>query len=51
MTGGVCGWYKLLPELEGQAYNIPCVVEDKIQALEDEMQVRTGVVFIVNNLL
>ena len=35
----MCGWYKLLPELEGQAYNIPCVVEDKMQAIQDEMSV------------
>ena len=40
MGGGVSGWYKLLPLLEGQAYNIPCVVEDKMQAIEDEMSVR-----------
>ena len=39
MQGGVSGWDKLLPELEGQAYNIPCVVEDNIQAIEDEMSV------------
>ena len=39
VAGGVSGWYKLLPELEGQAYNIPCSVEEKIQELEDEMTV------------
>ncbi|XP_063682036.1 calcium-dependent protein kinase C-like isoform X2 [Bolinopsis microptera] len=37
VAGGVSGWYKLLPELEGQAYNIPCSVEEKIQELEDDM--------------
>ena len=45
MGGGVSGWYKLLPELEGQAYNIPCVVEDKMQAIEDEMSVCNCVSF------
>lgn len=51
MTGGVSGWYKLLPELEGQAYNIPCVVEDKIQALEDEMQVAISCLLFISLFL
>ena len=41
------GWYKLLPELEGQAYNIPCVVEDKMQAIEDEMSVCNSVCLFI----
>ena len=47
MGGGVSGWYKLLPELEGQAYNIPCVVEDKMQAIEDEMSVCNSVCLFI----
>ena len=35
---GLTGWYKLLPELEGQAYNIPCADFD-IEKLENEMEV------------
>lgn len=37
--GGVTGWYKLLPELEGQAYNVPCADSpDDLANLEAQFQ-------------
>ena len=51
VAGGVSGWYKLLPELEGQAYNIPCSVEEKIQELEDEMTVCGFSMFFCNDYI
>ena len=39
MESNATGWFKLLPEMEGQAYNVKCC-DQEIQKLEEEMQVR-----------